>query len=51
MNLEHMGKAAQQAAFELATAATAQKNQALAIIADELAANKDLILVANAKDI
>lgn len=51
MNLEHMGKAAQQAAFELATAATAQKNQALAIIADELEANKDIILAANARDI
>ena len=51
MNLEVMGKAAQQAAFELATAATAQKNRALAIIADELEANSDLILAANAKDI
>ena len=46
-----MGKAAQQAAFELATAATKQKNQALAIIADELEANSDVILAANAKDI
>ncbi|WP_369808744.1 glutamate-5-semialdehyde dehydrogenase [Photobacterium sp. J15] len=46
-----MGKAAQQAAFELATAATAQKNKALAIIADELEANRELILAANAKDI
>ncbi|RWX56484.1 glutamate-5-semialdehyde dehydrogenase [Photobacterium chitinilyticum] len=51
MNLEIMGKAAQQAAFELATAATKQKNQALAIIADELEANCDVILAANAKDI
>ncbi|ELR65177.1 Gamma-glutamyl phosphate reductase [Photobacterium marinum] len=51
MNLEVMGKAAQQAAFELATAATAQKNKALAIIADELEANRELILAANAKDI
>ena len=51
MNLEVMGKAAQQAAFELATAATAQKNQALAIIADELEANSEVILAANAKDI
>jgi len=51
VNLEHMGKAAQEAAFELATKATAQKNQALAIIADELEANKDAILAANAKDI
>jgi len=46
-----MGKAAQQAAFELATAATAKKNQALAIIADELEANGDVILAANGKDI
>ncbi|GAB3534698.1 glutamate-5-semialdehyde dehydrogenase [Photobacterium alginatilyticum] len=51
MDLEIMGKAAQQAAFELATAATKQKNQALAIIADELEANSDAILAANAKDI
>ena len=46
-----MGKAAKDAAFELATAATAQKNQALAIIADELEANAATILAANAKDI
>ncbi len=46
-----MGKAAKDAAFELATAPTAQKNQALAIIADELEANSAAILVANAKDI
>ncbi|WP_439126484.1 glutamate-5-semialdehyde dehydrogenase [Photobacterium sanguinicancri] len=46
-----MGKAAQQAAFELATSSTAQKNQALAIIADELDANQAVILAANQKDI
>ncbi len=46
-----MGKAAKDAAFELATASTAQKNQALAIIADELEANAATILAANAKDI
>ncbi len=46
-----MGKAAKDAAFELATASTAQKNQALAIIADELGANSVAILAANAKDI
>ncbi|MGF1680477.1 glutamate-5-semialdehyde dehydrogenase [Photobacterium minamisatsumaniensis] len=51
MNLELMGQQAQQAAFELATAATKQKNQALAIIADELEANQDTILAANEKDI
>ncbi len=46
-----MGKAAKDAAFELARASTAQKNQALAIIADELEANSAAILAANAKDI
>lgn len=46
-----MGKAAKDAAFELATASTAQKNQALAIIADELEANAATILAANTKDI
>ncbi len=46
-----MGKAAKDAAFELATASTTQKNQALAIIADELEANSAAILAANAKDI
>ena len=46
-----MGKAAKDTAFELATASTAQKNQALAIIADELEANSAAILAANAKDI
>ncbi|BBL88014.1 gamma-glutamyl phosphate reductase [Vibrio rotiferianus] len=51
MDLTNMGKAANDAAFELATASTAQKNQALAIIADELEANAATILAANAKDI
>ncbi|MGR5159022.1 glutamate-5-semialdehyde dehydrogenase [Vibrio owensii] len=51
MDLTNMGKAAKDAAFELATASTAQKNQALAIIADELEANAVTILAANAKDI
>ncbi|EJG1162707.1 glutamate-5-semialdehyde dehydrogenase [Vibrio parahaemolyticus] len=51
MDLTDMGKAAKDAAFELATAPTAQKNQALAIIADELEANSAAILAANAKDI
>lgn len=46
-----MGKAAKLASFQLATASTAQKNQALAIIANELEANMDAILAANAKDI
>ncbi|KOO07703.1 glutamate-5-semialdehyde dehydrogenase [Vibrio hepatarius] len=51
MELISMGKAAKDAAFQLATASTAQKNQALAIIADELEANSATILAANAKDI
>jgi glutamate-5-semialdehyde dehydrogenase len=51
VDLTNMGKAAKDAAFELATASTAQKNQALAIIADELEANSAAILAANAKDI
>ncbi len=51
MELIQMGKAAKEAAFHLATASTAQKNKALAIIADELEANADVILAANAKDI
>ena len=46
-----MGIAAKDAAFHLATASTAQKNKALAIIADELKANATTILEANAKDI
>ncbi len=46
-----MGIAAKEAAFHLATASTAQKNKALAIIADELEANATTILEANAKDI
>ncbi|CEO40054.1 gamma-glutamylphosphate reductase [Photobacterium kishitanii] len=51
MNLEIMGHAAQQAAFELATTATAVKNTALAIIANELEANQVAILAANKRDI
>ncbi len=51
MNLTIMGKAAKEAAFQLATASTAQKNRALSIIADELEANAGVILSANAKDI
>ncbi|MEX3072425.1 glutamate-5-semialdehyde dehydrogenase [Vibrio alginolyticus] len=51
MELTNMGKAAKDAAFELATASTSQKNQALAIIADELESNSTAILEANAKDI
>lgn len=46
-----MGQAAKQAAFTLATTATAQKNQALAFIADELEARQAEILAANEKDL
>ncbi|OEE69922.1 glutamate-5-semialdehyde dehydrogenase [Enterovibrio norvegicus FF-33] len=49
--LQTMGRAAKDAAYVLATAPTAQKNQALAVIADELEANAASILAANAKDI
>jgi glutamate-5-semialdehyde dehydrogenase len=51
MDLTLMGQAAKQASYTLATASTAQKNQALKIIADELEANAKTILAANAKDI
>ena len=51
LELISMGKAAKQAAFQLATTSTAKKNEALAIIADELEAKADVILAANAKDI
>ena len=46
-----MGIAAKEAAFHLATASTAQKNKALALLADELEANAAAILEANTKDI
>lgn len=51
MSLTPMGKAAKKAAFQLATTSTIQKNIALNLIADELEAQKDIILAANAKDI
>ncbi|MDD1783441.1 glutamate-5-semialdehyde dehydrogenase [Enterovibrio sp. ZSDZ35] len=51
MSLQQMGRAAKDAAYALATAPTAQKNKALAVIADELEANAAAILAANAKDI
>ena len=51
MDLTVMGKAAKEAAFQLAIAPTAQKNRALALIADELEANAETILAANEKDI
>ena len=46
-----MGQAAKAASFQLATTSTAQKNRALAMIADELEANATVILAANAQDI
>lgn len=51
MSLLAMGKAARDASFELAIAATALKNQALLAMADELELQQDAILAANAKDI
>ncbi|HDI3150292.1 TPA: glutamate-5-semialdehyde dehydrogenase [Vibrio cholerae] len=51
MDLTVLGKAAKAASFQLATASTAQKNQALAIMADKLEAQSASILAANAKDI
>ncbi|MHA2938627.1 glutamate-5-semialdehyde dehydrogenase [Vibrio sp. RC27] len=51
MDLTLMGKAGKEAAFQLATASTAQKNRALSLIADELEARSEAILAANAIDI
>ncbi|MFA0908430.1 glutamate-5-semialdehyde dehydrogenase [Vibrio cholerae] len=51
MDLTVLGKAAKAASFQLATASTAQKNQALAIMTDQLEAQSASILAANAKDI
>ncbi|ENM5896240.1 glutamate-5-semialdehyde dehydrogenase [Vibrio mimicus] len=51
MDLTVLGKAAKVASFQLATASTAQKNQALAIMADQLEAQSASVLAANAKDI
>ncbi|WP_154115339.1 glutamate-5-semialdehyde dehydrogenase [Vibrio cincinnatiensis] len=51
MDLIQMGQAAKAASFQLATTSTAQKNRALAMIANELEANATVILAANAQDI
>ncbi|MGO1297446.1 MAG: glutamate-5-semialdehyde dehydrogenase [Vibrio sp.] len=51
MDLINMGKAAKDAAFQLAVTSTEQKNRALALIADELEANAETILAANQQDI
>lgn len=51
LNMLDMGKRAKEAAFQLATFSTEQKNQALLNIADALEANTESILVANKIDI
>ncbi|MGB7341623.1 MAG: glutamate-5-semialdehyde dehydrogenase [Phototrophicaceae bacterium] len=51
INMLDMGKRAKEAAFQLATFTTEQKNQALLNIADALEANRDSILAANKLDI
>ncbi|MGL5295251.1 MAG: glutamate-5-semialdehyde dehydrogenase [Aeromonas sp.] len=51
MSLEKMGQAARDAAYQLASISTAQKNQALAAMADELVTRHRQILAANDKDI
>lgn len=51
MSLLAMGKAAREASYALAVAPTALKNDALLAMADELEAQQDVILAANAKDI
>ncbi|CAM3029136.1 glutamate-5-semialdehyde dehydrogenase [Vibrio rarus] len=51
MDLIQLGQRAKQASFALATSTTATKNQALAIMADELLKQSQTILDANAIDI
>ncbi|WP_016587607.1 glutamate-5-semialdehyde dehydrogenase, partial [Yersinia pestis] len=48
--LEHMGKAAKQASWQLAMLSTAKKNQALAVIANLLESESQTILQANERD-
>jgi glutamate-5-semialdehyde dehydrogenase len=48
--LEQMGKAAKQASWQLAVLSTAKKNQVLAVIADKLEAESNVILQANEQD-
>ncbi|AHG21363.1 gamma-glutamyl phosphate reductase [Chania multitudinisentens RB-25] len=48
--LEQMGKAAKQASWQLAMLSTARKNQVLAVMADRLEANSEVILQANEQD-
>jgi glutamate-5-semialdehyde dehydrogenase len=49
--LEQMGKAAKQAAYQLATLTSAQKNQALQLIAASLEAQSAEIIAANERDV
>lgn len=49
--LDTLGQAAREAAYQLATTSTADKNRALAAIADELEVQASTILAANALDI
>ena len=49
--LEQMGIAAKKASWQLALLSSAKKNQALAVMADTLEANSDIILAANEKDV
>jgi glutamate-5-semialdehyde dehydrogenase len=51
VNLEEMGKAARAASRKLATYTTAQKNQALQAIADELEAQTNAIIAQNQLDL
>lgn len=51
MDLNKLGQRAKQASFALATTTTADKNRALAIMADELERQADTILEANTLDI
>ncbi len=50
-NLQDMGREAKRTSYDLATKTTAQKNEALLAIADELEAQGDVVLQANALDI
>jgi len=51
INLEEMGKAARNASRKLGTLTTAQKNQALFALADELEAQAQTIIAQNALDL
>jgi glutamate-5-semialdehyde dehydrogenase len=51
LSVQEIGKRARQAAYPLANASTAIKNQALDAMADALESNKDRILSANTEDL